>query len=318
MPNPLVSVVLPTYKRPDKLRGAARSVANQTYSNIELIVVDDHSPQLAADTLAGEPLESIKVNCVRHQENRGANQARNTGIERAEGEYIALLDDDDAWDSEKIARQVAELEDSADGVGVVYTGCEYDYGDYTRDVIFTAEGNVTKDLLLGESFGEFSTLMVAADIIPQAGLPDERFPSWQDREWLIRLSLHTEFRVIPEVLTYRHCPEEADRISNNYAEKRDISYPLMVEKHRELAARYGRKYERAFLASLLFILGQEALRTRAYSDARTHLLKSVYYWPFRTDRWLFALASLGGRFSYMPAKNAMKTLNSIKSEAITK
>ncbi|WP_170084320.1 glycosyltransferase family 2 protein [Haloarcula rubripromontorii] len=318
MPNPLVSVVLPTYKRPDKLRSAARSVAGQTYSNIELIVVDDHSPQPAADTLAGESLEGIEVNCVRHEENRGANQARNTGIQRAEGEYIALLDDDDAWDSEKIARQVSEMEESADSVGVVYTGCEYDYGDYTREVIFTAEGNVTKDLLLGESFGEFSTLMVAADIIQQAGLPDERFPSWQDREWLIRLSLHAEFRVIQEVLTRRHCPQGTDRISNNYTEKRDISYPLMVEKHRGLAAGYGRKYERAFLASLLFILGQEALRARAYSDARTQLLKSVYYWPFRTDRWMFALAALGGRLSYKPAKNAMKALNSIKSEAITK
>ncbi|MFY4813674.1 glycosyltransferase family 2 protein [Haloarcula sp. AONF1] len=318
MPDSLVSVVLPTYKRPDKLRNAARSVAEQTYSNIELIVVDDHSPQPAADTLAGEALEGIEVNCIRHQQNRGANQARNTGIQRAEGEYIALLDDDDVWDSEKIARQVTEMEESADSVGVVYTGCEYDYGDYTRDVIFTVEGNVTKDLLLGESFGEFSTLMVAADIIPQAGLPDDRFPSWQDREWLIRLSLHSEFRVITEVLTYRNCPEEADRISNNYAEKRDISYPLMVEKHRELATKYGRKYERAFLASLLFILGQEALRSRAYSDARTQLLKSVYYWPFRTDRWLFALAALGGRFSYKPAKNAMQALNSVKTEAITK
>ncbi|WP_191906219.1 MULTISPECIES: glycosyltransferase family 2 protein [unclassified Haloarcula] len=318
MPNPLVSVVLPTYKRPDKLRSAARSVADQTYSNIELIVVDDHSPQPAADTLAGESLKGIEINCVRHQENRGANQARNTGIQRADGEYIALLDDDDEWDPEKIARQASEMEESADSVGVVYTGCEYDYGDYTREVIFTTEGNVTKELLLGESFGEFSTLMVATDIIPQAGLPDERFPSWQDREWLIRLSLHAEFRVIPKALTRRDCPQGTDRISNNYTEKRDTSYPLMVEKHRALAARYGRKYERAFLASLLFILGQEALRARAYSDARTQLLKSVYYWPFRTDRWMFALAALGGRFSYKPAKSAMKTLNSVKNEAITK
>lgn len=317
MSKPLVSVVIPTYKRPDKLRRATRSVADQTYPNIELIVVDDHSPKPAEDTLATESFDDLDLVCLRHEENRGANQARNTGIRESDGEYIALLDDDDDWRPEKLSRQVEVFENSDDDVGVVYTGCEYDYGDYTRDVIFTCEGDVTEDLLVGKSFGEFSTLMVRTDVVFEAGLPDERFPSWQDREWLIRLSQHTEFRVIRELLTRRHCPEGEERISNNYTEKRDVSFPLLVEKHRDLARSYGRKYERAFLASLLFILGQEALRNRFYGDARKQLLKSVYYYPFHTDRLVYALVALGGRLSYEPARLAVRTVHAISDGTVT-
>ncbi|MDS0222832.1 glycosyltransferase family 2 protein [Haloarcula sp. S1AR25-5A] len=317
MSQPLVSVVIPTYKRPDKLRRATRSVAEQTYPNIELIVVDDHSPQPASDTLSGDSFDGLNLVCIRHEENRGANEARNTGISEADGEYIALLDDDDDWQPKKISKQVDVFQRSDDSVGVVYTGCEYDYGSYTREVIFTCEGTVAEDLFVGKSFGEFSTLMVRRDVIEAAGLPDERFPSWQDREWLIRLSQHTEFRVIQELLTRRHCPEDEERISNNYTEKRDVSFPLLVEKHRDLARSYGRKYERLFLASLLFILGQDALRNRFYSDARKQLLKSVYYYPFDADRVIYALVAFGGRLSYEPARYLARTMHGRSDGTIT-
>lgn len=317
MSQPLVSVVIPTYKRPEKLRRATRSVAAQSYPNIELIVVDDHSPKPAQETLSSESFSDLDLVCIRHDENKGANEARNTGIREADGKYIALLDDDDDWHPEKISRQVEVFDESDDSVGVVYTGCEYNYGSYTREVIFTCEGNVAEDLFVGKSFGEFSTLMVREDVISEAGLPDERFPSWQDREWMIRLSQHTEFRVIKDLLTQRHCPEDEERISNNYTEKRDVSYPLMIEKHRDLARSYGRKYERLFLASLLFILGQDALKNRFYGDARKHLLKSVYYYPFDSHRMVFALVALGGRLSYEPARYLARTIHGLSDGTIT-
>ena len=89
----LVSVVVPTYGRPDFLPDAVRSVVDQTYAPIELIVVDDCSPdpiEPVVDEIDTTGLRRTEV--IRHRQNRGANAARNTGIEAATGDVIAFLD----------------------------------------------------------------------------------------------------------------------------------------------------------------------------------------------------------------------------------
>jgi glycosyltransferase involved in cell wall biosynthesis len=300
------------------LRNAVESVAEQTYDDIELLVVDDHSPTPAEETLSGCSFGDMRVTCIRHSENRGANEARNTGIRHANGEYVAFLDDDDDWDPTKIERQVETFRRAEDDVGVVYTGSEYVYDDYERTVIFSVTGDVTTDILTGKSVGEFTTLMVEHDVIEEAGLPDTRFPSWQDREWQLRLSEHCRFEVVPEALTTRRRVTEDDRISDNYEEKRDVSYPLFLEKHRDTAAAYGLRYERAFVASMSEGLGQCALKNGYYADARKYLLKSLYYDPFEKSRWIYAIVSLGGKPTYRSAHELARTAHKIRSSPIEK
>jgi hypothetical protein len=104
--TPLVSVVVPTYDWPEKLRAAVESVAAQTYPNIELVVVDDCSPTLARSVLASAAPESLSYTCIRHDENRRANAARNTGIRATDGDIVSFLDDDDRWDPAKTTVEV--------------------------------------------------------------------------------------------------------------------------------------------------------------------------------------------------------------------
>ncbi|WP_336330088.1 glycosyltransferase family 2 protein [Haloarcula sp. CGMCC 1.2071] len=104
--NPLVSVVIPTYGRDEHLPAAIKSVLNQQYDRIELLVVDDGSPTPVATTLPEDILSDGRVKTIRHKENRGANVARNTGIQTSNGDYVAFLDDDDRWDETKIGKQV--------------------------------------------------------------------------------------------------------------------------------------------------------------------------------------------------------------------
>jgi glycosyltransferase involved in cell wall biosynthesis len=297
MTDPPVSVVLPTYGRPDRLRRAAESVVDQTYGNVELVVVDDCSPTPATESLASVDLDGIELSCFRHEENRGANVARNTGIRNAAGTYIAFLDDDDEWKPAKLERQVETFERGGPDLGVVYTGSEFRYGDYTRTVTYTSSGDVTTDILVGRSFGKFSSLMIRRDVIDQAGLPDPDLPSWQERDWLLRLSEHCTFEPVAEPLTVRWCGED-DRIADNFEAKRDVTYPRFLEKHRDLAASYGRRYERRFVASLADMLGRSALKNGYYADARKYLLRACYCYPFETKRFVYALASLGGAYSY--------------------
>jgi glycosyltransferase involved in cell wall biosynthesis len=101
-PYPLVSVILPTYNRAWTLKDAVDSVFSQDYPNIELIIIDDGSTDNTQQLL-----EAYK-NEIRlfHQENKGVSAARNIGIKNSRGEFIALLDSDDAWDKRKISCQM--------------------------------------------------------------------------------------------------------------------------------------------------------------------------------------------------------------------
>jgi glycosyltransferase involved in cell wall biosynthesis len=102
MSHPLVNVILPTYNRAWTLKTAIDSVLLQDYSNLELIVIDDGSQDNTQ-----ELLEDYKNQItVLFQENSGVSAARNLGIKKSSGEFIALLDSDDAWDKRKISCQM--------------------------------------------------------------------------------------------------------------------------------------------------------------------------------------------------------------------
>jgi glycosyltransferase involved in cell wall biosynthesis len=302
-PDPLVSVVLPTYDRPAELVRAVASVAAQTYPAVELVVVDDCSPT-PAEAVVGDAvaagdlaLGDLRVTHVRHGTNRGANAARNAGVRAAAGSIVAFLDDDDEWHPEKLARQVAAFAAAGPDVGVVYTGMRFVRPDGTTDVCPTVRGDVTRDLLVGRSLSQFSAVAVRRSAIDAAGLPDERFPSWQDREWYLRLSTTCAFEAIPEPLCVRRLDAD-DRISDDYPRKRDASYPLLVETHRSLAREYG--LEGAFLAATAESLGKSALQRGYYADARRHLLRAFRHDPVRSPRfYAFLLSALGGRPAYL-------------------
>lgn len=311
--SPLVSVVLPTYDRNEYLPEAVRTVTVQTYEPVELVVVDDCSPTPASETLATVDTSSLaSVTCLRHAQNRGANAARNTGTEAASGDYLAFLDDDDEWDPEKLERQVDTFRSASDDVGVVYTGTRYVDTESDDELVITPtrSGDVTRGLLCGQKFGEFSVMMVRADVLEAAGPPDERFPSWQDREWYLRLSTVCEFAPVPEPLTVRHIGH-GDQISDDYEAKRDVSYPLLVEKHRSLAASKGSLTERRFLASLSAKLGRSALRNNYYADARRYLGRSIRLYPFTPACYLAFLAALGGRPAHRLGKRLVRSVRAL-------
>lgn len=302
--RPLISVVIPTYNRPTRLRRAVETVLAQTYDEVELLVVDDHSEMPARETLSDVSFDEIaRVEHVRHETNRGANAARNTGIEAANGKFVAFLDDDDLWEPEKLERQMSVFSKSGPDVGLVYTGRRYVDAEGNELLTETPvnRGDVTKAILCGGAIAEFSAVMVRANVVSKAGLPDERFPSWQDREWYLRLSLHCEFEFVPEPLTIRQKGYD-DQINTNYEAKKGVSYPLFVEKHRSLAADNGRYYERRFVASLSKMLAMSAMKNGYYADARRFFLRTLYYYPLCIECYLYLLALFGGKRTYRTAR----------------
>jgi len=99
----MVSVIIPVYNREKTVKEAIKSVLEQTWNDLEVIVVDDGSTDKSADVI--KSLKDERVKYI-YQENAGACAARNHGIELAKGEYIAFHDSDDIWHMDKLSKQM--------------------------------------------------------------------------------------------------------------------------------------------------------------------------------------------------------------------
>ena len=134
--NPKVSVIIPTYNRAAKVRNAIESVLAQTFSDLEVIVVDDGSSD---DT--GKILGEVFGDRIRYyfQANQGVSVARNKGIVEARGEWIAFLDSDDLWEKDKLEWQFKALEQFGPQCGACYTDVRLFNHPETRTMFQMAE-----------------------------------------------------------------------------------------------------------------------------------------------------------------------------------
>jgi glycosyltransferase involved in cell wall biosynthesis len=309
--EPTVSVVVPTYGRPDYLLDAIESVAAQTYSNVELVVVDDHSPEPVEPHLRELSLDGLSWRCLRHEENRGANAARRTGIDATDGEFVAFLDDDDYWTPTLVERYMEAFESGGPDVGVVAAGVRVvgADGEQIGRVVPDYAGDVTERLLRGTlQAATFSRFAVRRDVFDAAGYPDERLPSLQDREWHIRLSRRTRYASVPEALVVRRVTGHG-QITDDFEAKRDESVPRIVEKHESLAASYGDDCRREFLAHFDRTLGFSALRNGYYRDSVRYLVRSIRRDPTQTSTYGYLLLALGGPLTYGSARRAKRWLS---------
>lgn len=308
--EPVVSVITPSYNRKDRILDAIRSVDAQTYDNLEHIIVDDASDTPVEEIVSRSQIDtSHELIIERHPVNRGAQAARNTGIESAIGEYIAFLDDDDRWYPTKIQRQVNKAVST--GAGMVYTGVEQKRDNRVfATQIPTIEGRITRELLSGTPIKSTSTILVKSDVFDQVGRFDTGLKNHQDWEFYIRASTVAEFRGVQEVLVTRHHHQDS-QISSDYEGKLKESVPIMKEKHGDLARSYG--VENQFYAVLESTLGATAIEAGNYQAARKHYLKSLKLSPSKVAL-IRLLALCGGGTSYRFSRRIKRSIANTISE----
>ncbi|MFH1657314.1 MAG: glycosyltransferase family 2 protein [bacterium] len=120
--NPKVSVIIPTYNREKLLPRAIQSVLSQTYSNWELIVVDDGSTDNTKEIMEEFQRKDKRIKYIWQENFGGVSKPINTGLKASQGDYIALLEDDDEWLPEKLERQLEIFQNSKkENLGLV--GC---------------------------------------------------------------------------------------------------------------------------------------------------------------------------------------------------
>ncbi len=217
----MVSAIITTHNRKKLLRRAIESVMNQTYKDLECIVVDDAGTDETEEYIK-DFIESgrIKYIYIPKNESKGGNHARNIGIQSSNGEYLAFLDDDDEWMPEKTEKQVAVLEEDA-AVGFVYCGIitEQNMDPSTRhygpmDEEHLKDGELIKEVLI-RIITTTTTIMIRKKIIDEVGLFDEDLRYWQEYEYSIRLLQVTKAKCIREpLILYRIIDGDKQRLSN--------------------------------------------------------------------------------------------------------
>jgi glycosyltransferase involved in cell wall biosynthesis len=186
--QPLVSVVIPAYMAAGRIRATLDSVFAQTYPNIEVVLVNDGSPDTPAleEAIRGYGDRLIYI----RQENRGPSGARNTAIRAARGKYIACLDSDDLYLPEHLSRQVEMLE--RDGLDLTYSDSQIFRSGVPAGRAFEHEPQhppVTFEKLLKEECCIMTSAVVASrQAMIEAGLFDERFRRCEDFDLWLRMS----------------------------------------------------------------------------------------------------------------------------------
>lgn len=209
--NPLVTAIITTHCREAKiLERALKSTINQSYKYMEVIIVND-APNYSGNLEIKKMLNKYSMFNIRYIMNDskpGACASRNIGIDLANGQFVALLDDDDEWLPSKISDMISIM---TDDIGLVYSSYDNIKNGkvYPRSKITTYDGNVHEKLLYGNFIGGCSIPLIRKSIICEAGGFDENMPSAQDIDAWLRISKLCKVKYLDKALVHYYVSDVA-------------------------------------------------------------------------------------------------------------
>lgn len=232
----MVSVIIPSYNREKTILRAVNSVLNQTYKDIEVIVVDDCSTDNTLDVV--KSIKDSRLKFFKLDKNSGACVARNFGIEKSNGEFIAFQDSDDEWLPEKLEKQMNVFKNNSD-VDLVF--CQFKKIEKENTSVFPPleSGIITRKVLLEKSYISTQTLIGRKECFSTVKF-DPQMPRLQDHDLVIRLSKKYCFYFVNEPLVNMYVQD--DSISKNIKKLIDAEYLLLTKYTEEVNAFPDFKY----------------------------------------------------------------------------
>lgn len=267
-----VSAIITTHNRNKLLQKAINSVKNQTYKNIEIIVVDDASND-GTDLICAK-IDGIHYIRITEKESKGGNYARNLGVKNACGELIAFLDDDDMWFPDKTSIMVEEFKKNPK-YGMIYCGrimvCGNRLFDYPLILDQTKCGNLSKNFSVNDVQATSSTIMLRREVYERIGGFDEALKCWQDYEFIIRVKRECDIGIIPAALVwYRREIGDKNRLTNQY-DKWYEAVTYIQKKHRDVFASLNKIEKKKWI---IMCLNEAAYRV-AYTKQKSNMRR--YY-----------------------------------------
>ncbi len=276
---PLVSVIIPAYNAARFIGRTLSSVVEQTYPNMEIIVVDDGStdetPQIVQSFCERDP----RVVLVRKQ-NGGVATARNLGIQKSSGELIAPLDSDDVWYPEKLAEQVTLMQACHEKVGLVYCWSRIiDEEDRPIvDITHAFEGNVVADLMFSNFLGNGSCALIRRSCFDVVGLYNGATTPCEEWDMYLRIAERFEYRLVPRILVgYR---EVLTSLSADYRrmERAFAAFTTELRRRNPAVPASITRYSRS---SFYLYLTGKSNRQRQYGVTLAYLWRSFAADPLR-------------------------------------
>lgn len=285
---PKVSVVIPTFNRAHVLGRAIASVLGQTYTELELIVVDDGSSDGTAALM--REFADPRLRYVQQPRNLGVSAARNRGVTEARGEWLAFLDSDDLWLAQKLERQFAALE----GVDCAASYCcllRIDGDNQTR-IPYRADtvnsGAQPWPSLLMDGLWYSQTWLVPKRVLLAAGLFDERMNIWEDWDLFLRIALQGPVHHLPEILV--HSTVSGDSLVGKHG-NRPKNLRILQEKH---AVLFGQ--DAAVAAHHVYTRARFELLYGSWLKGWGALAHAIALQPLRARGWMLLAASSTGRW----------------------
>lgn len=221
----LVSVIIPTFNRAKTIRQIVLSVLEQTYSNIEVIVVDDGSTDNTVEVL--KSIRDTRLRCLVNERNSGACYSRNLGIDNSNGSIIAFEDSDDFWLPHKLQKNLDELD--ANNADAVFSSYILNEQIVHPNVNLNESEDKVKTIFLNTCIGT-PTLVVKKEIMEKERF-DEKLPRFQDYDLSIRLVSKYNVYFIPDVLVKVYASK--DGITKNSKAAVD-ALNIIYEKYSEM------------------------------------------------------------------------------------
>lgn len=284
MSDSLVSVVIPVFNREEFVGAAIQSVLKQSYRHFEIIVVDDGSTDNTKDVVSsyGDAVRYVYI------DNSGPSVARNVGIRIAKGDYIAFLDSDDLWDSQKLKVQMKEFENDK-ALGALFTNARY----------INSEGSIIKESMAGKDYvfsGNFllevsayrfphasDTILLRKIVLENCGIFNESLRLAEDIDLWVRIALKYKVGYINEVLASIRVHQVSLMQQSTVGLLRKQAMHVLERYRKDLASHIDNfDY---YIAQSLDFIGNDVLLQGARRDAFVYYLQALRLTPICLKRY---------------------------------
>lgn len=270
----LISVIIPTYNRAHLISRAIESVINQTYTNWELLVVDDASTD-NTEEVVNRYVSDSRIKYIKAKKNGGNAVARNVGVKSAKGDFIAFVDSDDEYHPTYLEKALNKLDTASKDIYFLWAGTKTVGIDVVgKDSIWVPKReNYPNQFLYELHVGIGRGFLIKKECFKNLSF-DNSLRTAVDTDFLIRLKQKYNYTVLEEILLTIHTQPESVR--TNFSEKKK-SYNIIIEKHMKLIDN-DKSLRLKWYYKLLWLSlydGDKVLALKAYKKIYTISLKAT-------------------------------------------
>ncbi|KPQ01376.1 glycosyltransferase [Marinobacter sp. HL-58] len=280
--SPLVSIITPTYNRADFIEQAVNSVLAQTFTNFELLIVDDGSTDNTWDLL--EPaLADSRVRYF-HQENQGQSVARNLALVEAKGDFVCFLDSDNYWPAEKLEQQVELFREHPD-YDVIYGDIiviDEDGKEVTRKNMKRYSGHIAT-YMIRDNCVSMNTAMARRRCFDELGAMSGTRRVADDYDLWLRFSARFRFLYVPQYFAYYRVMD--DQISSDKTRRFDSNWQIINDFRREFPDAMSEKEFDFGFAAFHSRKARYLASHGSKREALGEMAKALRRSPFRRATW---------------------------------